>query len=313
MFELKDRFIGDIWPYYEAEKKKYHIFFLSSPLDKPKGNWRIDHVSGHDLKNWEYHGAALEAGNEGDFDDKGLATGSIIKHKNKYYMSYTGHSKSEPLKGGSIGIAVSDDLFTWTKLSNKSLLDADPELYETEITGSRPFLHWRDPFLVEDNGLFHMLICARNKSGPVMQRGTVAHGTSSNLIDWKIEKALAVVPFCEEMECPLLYKINGIYYLLYSTHKDLIDPSCLEEKERKGGLFCQVADKLEGPYRDNRRIPLESEKGYFYALRLIVSEKRYHLIGTVINDEKKLTYISDAIEVDPEKDGFRILDDKIEI
>ena len=46
----------------------------------------------------------------GSWDDKNLATGSVIRRGGRYWMAFTGHKVGEPLFVQRVGMAVSDDL-----------------------------------------------------------------------------------------------------------------------------------------------------------------------------------------------------------
>ncbi len=289
MFTLSDHAIGDVWPFTDASGV-IHLYFLVAPLSDPERRWSIGHLAGrHPEGPWQYHGVVLAPGPAGAFDDRGLATGSVIAHGGRYFMAYTGHGCRDQIKSGSVGMAVSDDLFVWQKLPDFKPIVINSDYYESKITGSRPFLHWRDPFLLADNGQFHLFLCARRRDGELKTRGTVAHLTSGDLRHWEMHPALAVEPFCEEMECPQIYKINGRYLLLFCTHTELIDPALFDGGVTPpGGGFGMTSDALTGPYRrvGTGKISTDVPDGYFYAPQLLWFEGQPWLIGTLIDADK---------------------------
>lgn len=305
MLALLNTDIGDVWPYYHQESGLTHLYFLSAPVGTGK-HWSIGHASSCNLQDWEYHGIALEPGNSGEFDDLGLGTGSVLWYSDRFYMAYTGHNCQDKLSCGVIGLAVSDDLYNWEKVGRAPIAVLNSQYYESEITGSRPSLHWRDPFLIRDGNRFHMLLCARRLDGPIKTRGTVAHLIGDDLEHWSYLPPLEIEPWCEEMECPLLYNLEGRYYLLFSTHSELIDPVIAGGKVPDGGVFCQVADVLTGPYRrhGSGRIDVDYSDGYFYAPQLVVRDREYHLIGTV--HAAGGSFISDPIRVELGADGITV-------
>lgn len=306
MYIRKDTDIGDVWPWYDEVSGLTHLYFLTAPSGTGR-HWSIGHLVSRDLVDWEDRGIALAPGRSGCFDDFGLATGSIIRHDGRYYMAYTGHSCDETLGKGDIGLAVSDDLDHWERVSENPVVVHDPRYYETEITGSRPFLHWRDPFLLREDDGIHMFLCARRLDGPVKTRGTVAHLVSRDLLQWQTLPPLEVSPLCEEMECPLVHKHGGRYYLFFSTHQELIDPAALAgEKVPDGGFFVQTADTLTGPWRRNGtgKIDLPEVGGYFYAHQLVNRPQGCHLLGTVITPER--SWIADPVPVEFRPDGLAV-------
>ncbi len=287
MFSLEGFFIGDVWPF--LEEGTVHLYCLLAPRSDPEKHWSIGHLTSRDLEHWEFHGIALAPGAPGSFDDLKLATGSILKHGGRYYMAYTGHGRQDPIRCGAAGMAVSDDLFHWEKLS--PVIRPDGRFYETEITGSRDFLHWRDPFLLEEDGVFHMFLCARSKTGGVKTRGAVAHLTSGDLLAWEAHAPLDTEPFCEELECPQIYRVDGSYLLLFCTHPELIDPA---RKPPGGGGFAMTADKLAGPYRRPLKIEIDHGHKYFYAPQLLRFHGRYFLIGTVLDGDESFIAVHEA-------------------
>ena len=138
MFTMDGYAIGDAW-YYEADAA-VHMFFMTKPGDSD-GGWDIGHAATRDLFAWEHFGLALERGPPGPWDEKSLATGSVIRRGGRYWMAYTGHRMDETLFVQRVGMAVSDDLARWEKLSGSPPSEADPSHYELVSTGQRRLTH----------------------------------------------------------------------------------------------------------------------------------------------------------------------------
>jgi beta-fructofuranosidase len=136
--------IGDAW--YFVRDNLVHAYYLTCPVEiPPHVQWDIGHATSRDLVEWEVHELALCRGKRGAWDDA-LATGSILYWQNRYWMAYTGHRTQQ------IGVAVSDDLFHWERISEKSVTGIDTRYYEPVGSGERKQPHWRDPFLFEHEG-----------------------------------------------------------------------------------------------------------------------------------------------------------------
>ena len=112
MFSLDRRMIGATW--YHVADHQIHMYFLTGSA-----------VSTNH-RNWEYLGFALTRREPGEWDDKNLATGGVIYRSGKYWMAYTGHKMDDPILIQRVGMAVSNDLVTWEKLSQNPTSEVDP-------------------------------------------------------------------------------------------------------------------------------------------------------------------------------------------
>lgn len=198
-FNLPDHWVWDFW--LADDGARHHLFYLHAPKsignpDLRHRNARIGHATSDDLRIWTDHGLAFNAGLPGSFDGSATWTGSVIRDGDGLWrMFYTGSRFLSPESNANIetvGLATSEDLFTWTKRRGPICV-ADPELYETLGTSSWPEEAWRDPWVFRDEtqNLWHMLITARSKHGTEPDRGVMAHATSTDLVGWSVQPALS--------------------------------------------------------------------------------------------------------------------------
>ena len=101
----------DYW-FFEDEDGSYHAYFLEVMPSTPerKHDLRIGHAVSRNFLNWKYAGTILDGYTDG-WDDLHLATGSVAKLGDTYYMMYTGHSSYS----AGMGLAKSKDLYTWER------------------------------------------------------------------------------------------------------------------------------------------------------------------------------------------------------
>ena len=87
-----------------------------------------------------------------------------------------------------IGMAESDDLFTWRRVGEQPLLVPDPRWYRTLEEDAAASDTWRDPFVFKDpsGDGWHMLITARAKGAPRLRDGVIAHARSADMLVWEI-------------------------------------------------------------------------------------------------------------------------------
>lgn len=188
---LADRWIWDSWYVWDGDV--CHAFYLcaSRGLGDPNRRHRytnVGHAISKDLTNWTVLPDALSPSDSPAFDSWTTWTGSTIKGDDgRWYMFYTGTSREDGGDVQSIGLAISEDLIGWQKVSNQALVRADQDHYEKLGETNWPDEAWRDPWVfrsLEDNK-WHMLITARSK-GPGRIKGVIGHAISENLKEWEV-------------------------------------------------------------------------------------------------------------------------------
>ena len=195
MLKLVDKWIWDSWFVFDGEK--YHAFYLSASraLGDPNRRHRhpiVGHATSSDLTNWTVLPDALIVSDSPAFDSWTTWTGSVVRGDDgRWWMFYTGTSREDGGDIQTVGAAVSNDLITWEKLSNRPLVEADPTWYETLDKTIWHDQAWRDPWVFKRGDTWHMLVTARANHGDPKTRGVVGHATSENLLDWKVQPPLS--------------------------------------------------------------------------------------------------------------------------
>jgi beta-fructofuranosidase len=205
--------VGDPMPFYE--NGVIHIFYLndarnSSPTFHP---WYKTTTT--NFATFVGNSESIPTGAAGD-QDGALGTGSVFKKNGIYYGFYTGHNGNlDPQE--KIMLATSSNLTTWTK--NPS--------FQLQASLGYDRNQFRDPIIIEDitNGTYKMLIASRSTAGIVDNnvvpwRAVLAQYSSTNLIDWTLQK-----PFYEDTstfvtECPDVFTMGNYQYLIYSNIDD---------------------------------------------------------------------------------------------
>ena len=121
MFRLPGFTIGDSW--FVVRDGVAHGFFCTSPEPRPSWNWDIGHVVSRDLVHWEFLGFALERGAGESWDSQTLSTGSVLAWKGRFWMAYSALRRGEnppTRKVHRVGLAVSDDLYSWDQVRAQS-------------------------------------------------------------------------------------------------------------------------------------------------------------------------------------------------
>ena len=143
---------GDAW----------HLFYQRTPNGPFKTQMHWGHLASRDLVTWQHQPDALWPELQNDqfgFDMKGIWSGHVITDGGKAFAFYTSVNHGDRLAASNPGIAmaVSDDpqLLTWRKLG--------------PILNTREVKDFRDPFVWQEGGTWHMLIGAALEKGGGLQ------------------------------------------------------------------------------------------------------------------------------------------------
>jgi beta-fructofuranosidase len=206
---------------------RWHAFYLQLPKAVgPDRRWKnndfykhVGHATSEDLLHWQDQGPALGA-LSGTWNDRHIATGSILKHDGRWWMFFTGRGT----QGDGVGLALSDDLTTW-KTEPEPLM---PLIDTFADKGEKPFIStWQgqsrswigisDPYILPEpqDGWFYLVLCARVLDVPLAQSGCLAVVRSRDLRRWEAAGILAWPQCFERMETPQLWRHASRWYLSF--------------------------------------------------------------------------------------------------
>jgi beta-fructofuranosidase len=269
---LPDHWLWDFW--LAADGDDVHVFYLQAPrsLGDPvrrHANATIGHAVSRDMRTWRVLPDALGRGRAGAFDDRATWTGSVVRHAGKWLMFYSGISTADPDFVQRVGMAVSDDLTTWTRTA--LVIEADARWYEKAQGEGEE--HWRDPWAhVTEDGVLHLLLTARSNRGPEGGRGVIGHAWSTDLRTWHVGPPLSAPGPFRQLEVPELVCIDGRWMLLFSAsvHDHGPDRSSSPDFVREGGSSIAFAPGPLGPFEPKSgRLVVGDPRGSLYAGRLI--------------------------------------------
>jgi beta-fructofuranosidase len=273
VLRLPDQWIWDSWVADDGDT--YHLFFLQAPraLGNPArrhAGATIGHATSSELRDWTYHGTALGPSESG-WDDLAVWTGSIARGDDGVWrMYYTAIStRGHELRDQRIGLAESDDLFTWRRVCGRPIAVADPRWYATlpeDVTASET---WRDPFVFRDDaGLWHMLVTARDKHAARNDNGILAEATSSDMRTWSVGP-----PVCApgagfgQLEVAQVRAIDNRPVLVFTCHPQ----EQTAERVTASGAYCTWSvpgDSMTGSWDLTRAMPFTAEP-YLFAAPLV--------------------------------------------
>lgn len=268
---LPDAWTWDMW--FADDGEQFHAFYLkaSRALGDPNRrhfNVMVGHAVSNDLTNWTEVRDALTLSQAGAFDDLTTWTGSVVRRTDgSWILYYTGTSRAEDGLVQRIGIAQSDDLYTWNKLSTSAHLEADRRWYEKIHDGDWFDEAWRDPWVFTRDGRWHMLITARANSGKADQRGVVGHATSDDGLNWVVQEPLSTPGSgFGQLEVTQVEEVEGHHVLIFCCMGSELSEARRSAGE-KGGIYAVAADGPLGPFDITRATRITDES--FYAGRLV--------------------------------------------
>ena len=316
MLRLPDQWIWDSWIADDGER--YHLFFLQAPsaLGDPSlrhARATVGHASSTDLISWDYHGTALGPSESG-WDDLAVWTGSVVRGDDGVWrMYYTAIStRGHELRDQRIGLAESDDLFTWRRVGSEPIAVADPRWYATlpeDVTASET---WRDPFVHrDDTGLWHMLITARDKDAARNDNGVLAEATSTDMRTWTVGP-----PVCEpgagfgQLEVAQIRVIDSRPVLVFTCHPQ----EQTDERVRSSGAFCTWSvpgRSVTGRWDIAAAAPLTAEPYLFAAPLVQRRDGQWVLIGFRNREPEGILefHIIDPVAVSLTADGVLVAGD----
>jgi beta-fructofuranosidase len=226
---LDDFWVWDSWVADDGEL--FHLFFLKAPraLEDPAKRHAaatIGHATSDDLTDWTVHDDALGRGPAGAWDDLAVWTGSVARAGpdepwRLYYTALSTHP-GHGIKDQRIGLAESDDLFTWRRVGDAPLVAPDPGRYMTLPQDHAASETWRDPFVFRDPGQdgWHMLITARAPGVPRLHDGVLGHARSADMLHWELQPPLTTPAGFGQLEVPQVRVVDGRPLLVFCCHPE---------------------------------------------------------------------------------------------
>ena len=198
----------------------FHLFHLVLP-----NHDYIAHAVSNDGFLWRRVKNPIFIGEPGDWDDDMLWTMHISYDPDgpaTFRMFYTGLSRKEGGRIQRIGLARSNDLYHWDKVSSANYpISISGPFYEESVSEGRHWVSCRDPFFFQDEENRYLLVNARVPFGPKIRRGCVGIAREVETDNFQWEKPLFNPGMYDDVEVPGLFKIKDNYYLIGNIKEDI--------------------------------------------------------------------------------------------
>lgn len=293
-FQPPGMWIWDNWFAHDGDQ--WHAFYLQVPkaIGKErrwKNNDLFKHVGHATAKenrngqfNWKNKGPALFA-LPGTWNDRHIATGSIIHHEGQWWQFFTGRGTG----GDGVGLSLSDDLNKWNTEPTPliPLIDTFAETadapYESVWQGeTRQWAGISDPYIYPKpvDGWFYLVLCSRILDVPIEESGCLTLMRSQDLRNWESAGIMAWPRCFERMETPqLLQRPDGTWSLIFGGvvnaewAKQKENRSAFPEAAREKGSHKNYVYNLpEGflrPADDEKLHFIDTPPGHYYILKII--------------------------------------------
>lgn len=277
---------------------EFHVFYLQAiPTensdDRHDNAVSIGHAVSDDLTHWKELPTALEKGDADAWDNLALWTGCVIEKDKQYFMFYTGRNKNADKKWiQKIGLAVSDDLISWKKITQNPILEANG-FYPIDNRKNKlnKIGAWRDPFVFfdDESKKYFMTITARDKKFGREFNGCAALAESTDLLNWKLLPPIFSPGIYDEIETTQLIYHKGFYYLFFSTQASNYHPDFADKRGSFSGLHCYYSENIYGDYRPvNENGVVLGNGDDLYAVRLLHdNEDDFFAIGWLNGEKNK--------------------------
>lgn len=224
-FQPPGMWIWDNW--FAREGNQWHAFYLQLPKAVgPERRWKgndlykhVGHAVSANLFDWQDAGSALCA-LSGTWNDRHIATGSIIRHEDKWWMFFTGRGTA----GDGVGLALSTDLMTWKTepqpvfpLSDTFAKDGPGPADSTWQGRPQRWVGISDPYIYPEavDGWFYIVLCSRILAVPIESSGCLTLIRSRDLRQWESAGIVSWPQCFERMETPQLWRHQGRWYLSF--------------------------------------------------------------------------------------------------
>ncbi len=235
-----------------------------------------------ELVHWTVRGDALLPAATG-WDDLALWTGSVLRGDDSVWRLYYTALSTTPghgVRDQRIGVAESDDLGTWRRVGDRSLVAPDRRWYKTLDEDALASETWRDPFVFKDAGGdgWHMLITARATGAPRLGDGVLAHARSADMLSWELHPPLTDPAGFGQIEVPQVRIVNRQPVLVFTCHPE---EQSAEQIARFGpySTWYVLGDSPTGPWDIAAARPFEGDPKLFAAQLVQQRDGRWALIG----------------------------------
>jgi beta-fructofuranosidase len=233
--------LWDTWVFHHDGL--FHLFHLQRD-QRDVACTVIAHAVSRDRVHWLPVRDALSIAASPAWDSGALMTGMTLQGPDgRFYLFYGS------MVGGvqRIGVAVSHDLYHFTRHPGNPVIEPDGRWYETrpEVAANLETA-WRDPCIVWDDatGAYYAFFCARVPHASDAAGGAIGVARSADLITWDVLPPAFVSDRFFALEVPDVFHLDGRWYMLFSSGAGFGTYPHMHDPHIANGTFYLMSDSL---------------------------------------------------------------------
>lgn len=275
-----------------------HLFHLQGVINGINYDYDTNlrgfgHAVSSDLLHWNEKSEVLSLyGKELPYEADFRYSGCTVEYKGKYYMFYT----MRKWAGERIGVAMSDDLYTWTEYEGNPVIVPDARWFITyEHDSASPNIdRWdrvdcRDMIVVKDNksdGFYGYFVSSSDILGFTSPTSVIGVAYSTDLLHWE-QHGIAYLPTGVSVpEMIDVFEYDDTWYMTLTTAKDNGNLLAFSDPYITRGTIYATSQSPEGPfvedYKDNVLLGGQINSGY--SMRTIDYQNKKRLMYVDVNN-----------------------------
>lgn len=192
--------------------EEYHLFHIAGVPNVscclPGNETWFGHATTKDFLTWQTHEPCFYI-DPTSWDNGHVFAPFVIEKSGAYWMFYTGVALDNTQR---IGVAVSQDLFHWSRVSDRPIIR--PEEYDWAFCPTSKGAACRDPHVMKHGEDYWLYYTAVTKKG----RACVARAISKNLVDWQDAGPAYLEKDLTHPESSNVQEWQGKYLLFFGGH-----------------------------------------------------------------------------------------------
>ena len=195
---------------FSLYRGEYHLFFQYNPYSTHWDTMHWGHVKTRDFIRWERLPCALAP--DKSYDKDGCFSGSAIELRDgRHLLMYTGVKKTDD------GHEFQTQCLAFGDGMNYEKYDGNPVISSELLPPGGSEVHFRDPKISEENGLFRVVTGNLTRDGS----GAVLLFESDDALHWRFVSEIAASEnrFGRMWECPDLFRFDGKDVLIVSPQE----------------------------------------------------------------------------------------------